>query len=196
MEVIYWRILMENSLAHLFSELGYWAIPASLLLNGIIHVLGFIPSVFLTTVNVLIWGPWLGGLLSWLGEVIGSVAAFLLYRKGIQLAKVERHTHWRWMQTLNNLSPLRQWLALILARLTPFIPAGAVNLVGALTTVPLSVFFLSTAIGKLPSMALEVWFSHGLIHIEQNVVQVTLTLIAVAVGYVALKKRAKVNDGQ
>jgi len=188
------EVFMVNSLTQFFSELGFWAIPISLLINGIINVIGFIPSVFITTINVFIWGPWFGGFLSWLGEVIGSIIAFLFYRKGIQIAKMKRHESWKWIQSLNQLSPIRQLLALILARITPFIPAGAVNLVGALTAMPFSTFLLSTAIGKIPSITLEVWIGYGFIHIKENVVQLTLTLLAIGLGYLVLKKRKKVNE--
>jgi uncharacterized membrane protein YdjX (TVP38/TMEM64 family) len=185
---------MVRSLAQFFSELGFWAIPVSLLINGIINVIGFIPSVFVTTANVFMWGPWMGGLLSWLGEVIGSAAAFLLYRKGIQIAKIRRHESWKWIQSLNQLSSYRQLVTLILARITPFVPAGAINLVGALTAVSFSTFLLSTAIGKIPSIALEVWIGYGFIHIKENYVKLTLTLLSLGIGYLVLKKRKTVNE--
>lgn len=182
-----------QSIVQFLSELGFWAIPASLLINGIINMIGFIPSVFVTTVNVLLWGPWLGGALSWLGEVIGSIAAFLCYRKGIQVAKIQRHMDWRWVQSLNQLVPFRQLLALISVRMTPFIPSGVINLVGSLTTVSFSIFLLSTMIGKIPAIALEVGISYGFIHIKEYYIQLILTVMALGLGYWVLRKRGSVS---
>jgi uncharacterized membrane protein YdjX (TVP38/TMEM64 family) len=180
---------MAQTIVQFLSELGLWAIPASLLINGIINMIGFIPSVFVTTANVLMWGPWLGGVLSWIGEIIGSVAAFFLYRKGVQLTKIQRHKDWKWIQSINQLTPFRQLLTLTAGRITPFIPAGVINLVGSLTTVSFATFLLSTSIGKVPSIALEVWISYGFIHIKEYYIQLTLTLLSLGIGYVVLKKR-------
>lgn len=180
---------MVRVLIDFFDELGGWAIPFSLAVNGVINIIGFIPSVFITTANVLVWGPWTGGILSWLGEMIGSAAAFLLYRKGIQAAKIKRHEQWSWLQSLNRMPSTKQLCALILARVTPLIPAGVVNLAGALTSVSFTVFLLATAIGKIPSIALEVLVSYDLIHIQENIVRLVLTLCALGLGYFLLKKK-------
>ncbi len=180
---------MTQSIVKIFSELGYWAILASLFINGVINMIGFVPSIFVTTANILMWGPWLGGALSWLSEVIGSVAAFWFYRKGIQVAKVQRHMGWNWIQSLNQLSPFRQFLSLIAVRITPFIPSGVINLVGALTTVSFFTFLFSTVIGKVPSIALEAWISYGFLHIKKYYIQLIFTFLSLGLGYVILKKQ-------
>lgn len=179
---------MAQTIEQLFSELGIWAIPASLLLNGILNMVGFIPSVFVTTANVLIWGPLFGGILSWLGEIGGSVLAFILYRKGIQVGKIQRHMEWKWIQWVNKLPPFRQWLAMVAIRMNPFIPSGAIHLVGSLTTISFFTFLYSTMIGKIPSIALEVWIGYGFIHINEYAIQLTLTLLSIGLVFLILKK--------
>ncbi|SEN38549.1 TVP38/TMEM64 family protein [Lihuaxuella thermophila] len=180
---------MVRSLVDYFSGLGIWAIPFSLAINGFINIIGFIPSVFITTANVLVWGPLAGGILSWFGEMIGSAAAFLLYRKGIRAAKIKHHEQWKWLRSLNQLSRSKQLGMLILGRLTPVIPAGVVNLAGALSSVSFPVFLLATAIGKIPSIGLEVLISYDLIHIQENIVRLVLTLSALGLGFILLKQK-------
>ena len=63
---------MEETWVKIMLELGIWAIPLNLLVNTLLNLAGFIPSVFITTTNVLVWGPIWGGLLSWLGEILGA----------------------------------------------------------------------------------------------------------------------------
>lgn len=180
---------MEHWLKGLFSTMGLWAIPISILISVIIHVVGFLPSVFITTVNIWYWGPWFGGIISWLGEVLGSATAFILYRKGIQKANIKRHQNWKWLQHVNELSTTKQFLTLILARITPFLPSGLINLLGAFTSLSFTIFLLSTAIGKFPSMALEVWISYGFLHIEENYLGLTITLLTIGIGYFLFKKQ-------
>jgi uncharacterized membrane protein YdjX (TVP38/TMEM64 family) len=159
----------------------------------IINAIGFIPSVFITGANVLMWGPWLGGLYSWIGEVLGSSVAFILYRKGIYAVKVVRHQHWKWIQMINQSSAGGQALTLILARITPLIPSVIVNLLGAITSIPFSLFFLATAIGKLPSITLEVLISYDFIHIQQNYIRLGMTLI-VCILIIFILKRKKTEE--
>jgi uncharacterized membrane protein YdjX (TVP38/TMEM64 family) len=180
---------MPDDLANLFSELGFWAVPVSLAINATVNILGFFPSVAVTAANVLVWGPWIGFLLSWMGEVIGSAAAFFLYRAGIRAANISRHRDWKWVRSISSMPGREQFLALTLARITPFIPAGAVNLAGSLTQVTFLVFLLSTAIGKIPSIALETLVSHDLIHINEHLARLIAVLFVLAIGYLWLKNR-------
>ena len=54
---------------------GAWAVLISLLINVVISVVGIIPSVALTTVNMLVFGVVPGFLLSWIGEVLGAAVS-------------------------------------------------------------------------------------------------------------------------
>ncbi|PUB10600.1 hypothetical protein [Paenisporosarcina sp. OV554] len=72
-----------------------------LLTNLIINAIGFIPSAFLTAINLSIYGTFLGASLSLIGEVIGTQIGFHLYRKG--LSKInptwKAHSYWIRMQS-------------------------------------------------------------------------------------------------
>lgn len=58
------------------------AVVISIVLNIVISVLGVVPSVFLTAANLAVFGLWGGIGVSFIGEVIGALIAFFLYRKG------------------------------------------------------------------------------------------------------------------
>ena len=60
------------------------AILISLALSIVVAVLGVLPSVFITAANILFFGFWPGTLISFLGEALGAVVAFVLYRKGFK----------------------------------------------------------------------------------------------------------------
>lgn len=179
---------MVINLENIFADWGWWAILFSITLNSVINVIGFVPSVFVTGANVIVWGPWLGGLISWLGEVIGSAAAFFLYRLGVQKVRIKRHQDWKWVKTLNQMTRLRQILSLILARIAPFVPSGVVNIASAFTTVSFSSFLLATAIGKIPSISIEVIVSYDLIHVEENYIRLGITLFVLVTGLLLWQK--------
>jgi uncharacterized membrane protein YdjX (TVP38/TMEM64 family) len=171
-----------------FTDWGWWAVLVSIAVNGGINLIGFLPSVAITAANTLVWGPWLGGIVSWLGEMLGSAAAFFLYRLGVKKAGLTRHLDWKWVRSLNRMTRQQKLLSLILIRITPFVPSGLVNMAAALTTIPVWIFLAATAVGKIPSISLEVLISYDLIHVESNYMRLGITLIVLALGFFIWKR--------
>jgi uncharacterized membrane protein YdjX (TVP38/TMEM64 family) len=180
---------MSEVLARWLTDWGIWGVLFSILLNGLINVLGIAPSVLVTGTNVLAWGPIWGGGISWAGELFGAGIAFWLYRKGIHGVRKGREISWKWIKRFNDHRSERQFFALLAARMTPFIPSAAVNLAGALTKVSFSVFLTATAVGKIPSIALEVLVSYDLIHIQENVFRLLSVLLLITAVWLVTRPR-------
>lgn len=165
-------------------ELGIWAVPISIVVNAAVNVLGFIPSLFVTGANVWIWGPFWGFWLSWAGEVLGAGIAFILFRKGVRVWQRHRdQPEWKWVRNLNRWPAHRQFASVLLARIAPIVPSGAVNLLGAFTRIRLTLFLLATMIGKIPSIALEVMVSYDVMHFEENAVRLLSVLLVLLLGW-------------
>ncbi|MFC7441644.1 TVP38/TMEM64 family protein [Laceyella putida] len=186
---------MEQTLSLFFQELGWWALPVSLIIGISCQLVGVLPTLFITTANVLYFGPWIGGLLSWFTELIGSLLAFALVRRGIKRFHFQRHEHWKWIQSMGRLSPGEQTWTLTLARILPFIPSGAVNMAGAMTTVSPSSFFWATALGKIPSTVLETLVSYQLLQLDPWLIQLIFGALLLALGLSLLYKRRRDNMG-
>jgi uncharacterized membrane protein YdjX (TVP38/TMEM64 family) len=127
----------------------------SLAINLAIALLGFIPSAFLTAANIALWGFWYGTGISLLGEVLGAVVSFYVYRLGWKRIQPATDT---WPLPLQNLITLEGWPAakLILAlRIMPFMPSGLVTLAGAMSRVNATHFILSSSLGKIPALLIE-----------------------------------------
>ncbi|WP_286119111.1 TVP38/TMEM64 family protein [Thermoactinomyces sp. DSM 45891] len=174
-----------------FSALGLWGIPLSFLFTVLLNLVGVIPSLFVTGINIVLWGPWWGFLLSWLSELVGSSLAFWLYRKGFQQWKGSNTDDWRWIQKCNSLPRRKQQLTLITVRLAPFFPSGIINLAGAFTNVRLIDFIWTTGIGKIPSITLEVITFLGFQQLGQTLQWTILGLVVSGTLLWYLKKRKK-----
>lgn len=170
---------MTDQLIHLFSSLGMWAIGLSILANTIANLIGFIPSIIITSANVWVWGPWRGGFLSWVGEMIGSTLSFYLYRFGMKKVGIRRHHHWKWVNALNEMTPSQQWVSIFLGRISPFIPSGVINVVGALTTISSSIFLSATAVSKILSISFEVLIAYGFFQVNETYIRVIVLIIVV-----------------
>jgi uncharacterized membrane protein YdjX (TVP38/TMEM64 family) len=155
-------------LAHLLNQWGIWAIFLSLLITVVLNWLAFLPAMVVTGANVLVWGPILGGLLSWVGEVLGSASAFFLYRKGIQSIPRLSEKEWKWVKKFHQRTRQEQFWLAVIVRLIPMVPSGVVNLLGAFTQIYFFDFLLATAIGKMPVQFFEVLISHQLLSLGQE----------------------------
>ncbi|SFS49599.1 TVP38/TMEM64 family protein [Marininema halotolerans] len=174
---------MTQQTADWLIQWGVYAIPLSIMINAIMNILGVVPSVLITGANVLLWGPIFGGVISWIGEVIGATLAFFLYRRGWKYFQRKQSLDWHWMRTLQKLSKRRQFQSLFVARLTPMVPSGIINFLAALSGVPFLLFLLATFLGKIPSIGFEVLISYDILHIQENGIRLLLLLLSLTLAY-------------
>ncbi|MFZ3590078.1 TVP38/TMEM64 family protein [Bacillus sp. DJP31] len=140
------ELLMNNK------EISYLI---SILLNVLISIFAFIPSFFLTAANIYVYGFWEGTLLSLIGEVIGCLVSFWLYRKGIKIVSQKKEFQSPYIRRLLGVKGSEAFLLLLSLRLLPFMPSGLINIGAAFSKVSIILFGLSTLFGKIPALFLE-----------------------------------------
>lgn len=177
-----------TKIVQIITQAGPAAVLISISLNILISLLGVIPSVFITAANVLVFGLYKGFMISWLSEVIGALVAILFYRWGIKSVAHISSEQWQLFKTIDALPTSKQIYFLAVLRTAPFIPSGIINLLSALSTITLYVFFVATAIGKFPALMLEVAFSYNLVYFSQKSINLLITGVVAAVLYWGIKK--------
>ncbi|UTW69371.1 hypothetical protein KHA80_21385 [Anaerobacillus sp. HL2] len=75
---------MEDILVGFFERYSSYAIVLSILVNIIVIHFGGNTQVFCDWSKHTFFGFWTGTLLSFIGESVGAIIAFLLYRKGFK----------------------------------------------------------------------------------------------------------------
>lgn len=171
-------MLQPENIAAFLNFLGIFALPASLIISIIIALAGVLPSIFVTAANVLLFGPGYGFLVSWLGEMLGAVISFYLYRAGFKKPFHNLIGNYPRVSKIVEYDGNKIGLLLFQARLFPFLPSGIVTFAGAVSKVNLKTFTWSTALGKIPSLLLETFVSYDLINIHQSWLRLSLTLIS------------------
>lgn len=68
---------MEGTIEYLRS-FGVWAIAVSMVIDIVINIVGFLPSIFISTANGVLFGIGTGTIVSWLAETIGVIISFFL----------------------------------------------------------------------------------------------------------------------
>ncbi|MGL4452012.1 MAG: TVP38/TMEM64 family protein [Sarcina sp.] len=177
-----------DGFVEILNNYAYLAIPISLLVSIIIALLGVVPSFFVTGANIIFFGPVKGFLISLLGEVIGAIITFYLYRFGFK-KKAEGLSKYKMIDNIIHSKGKKATMLIFEARLLPFIPSGFVTLAAAISEVTVIPYTVATIFGKIPSIGLEAIVSYDLININDNFIRLFITLSAIILILVTMKKK-------
>lgn len=184
----------EETIAYLKS-FGVYAAFMSFFIDVVINIVGFLPSIFISTANGLIFGLFWGVVISWLAETVGVIISFYMMRtlfRGVAKNIIQKS------KTLSRLDAHESWQAMATARAIPYMPNGLVTAVAALSSMTFKDYALGCLVGKLPSTALEVILGHDVLNLEQNSLRLTVIIVAVAVIYGGVwyyyRKRNRENE--
>ena len=170
---------MEGTIAYLRS-FGIWAMAISMIIDIVINMVGFLPSIFISTANGVVFGIWTGTVVSWLAETIGVVISFFFMRTLFRQKAQKVIEHSKMLTKLDEYSTLK---AMIIARAVPYSPNGLVTALGALSHISYRDYIIACLIGKLPSVAVEVVVGHDVVMMEDNSMRLTILVIVVAIVY-------------
>lgn len=106
------------------------------------------PKALLTALGGLVFGWWLGALLSWVAALLGAALAFWLGRAWGRDA-VDRLTRGR-VERADQLLSQHGFAAVLAVRLTPVLPFTAINYAAGLTGVRWSHYALGSVLGMVP----------------------------------------------
>ena len=70
---------LKGTIAYL-KTFGVYAAFMSFFIDVVINVVGFLPSIFISTANGLIFGLFWGTIISWLAETVGVIISFYMMR--------------------------------------------------------------------------------------------------------------------
>lgn len=173
---------------------GIYAVFVSFFIDVIINVVGFLPSIFISTANGLIFGLFWGTVISWLAETSGVVLSFWVMRtlfRGIAKKIILKS------KVLMKLDAYDSWQAVLIARAIPYMPNGLVTAICALSGISTKHYLLGSLIGKLPSVALEVVIGHDVVNMENHALRLSIIVIVVSIIYLGIwwyTKRNKQAD--
>jgi uncharacterized membrane protein YdjX (TVP38/TMEM64 family) len=138
---------------------GPWGPIGFVIAFGLLQPLGLSSHLFIVAA-ALVWGPVLGMSLSWLGILVGSTVAFVfarwMGRDWVQKRLPARLRRW------DNALGQRGFRTVLVMRLLLF-TFGPMQLMLGVSTVRFVPFFLGSALGVLPLLALESWVGAGVV---------------------------------
>ena len=134
---------LEGAIAYL-RGFGIYAAFMSFFIDVVINIVGFLPSIFISTANGLIFGLFWGTIISWLAETVGVLISFYVMRtlfRGMAMNIINKS------RTLKKLDSYDSWQAIAAARAIPYMPNGQVTAISALSGMHFRPYALGCLIG-------------------------------------------------
>lgn len=162
---------------------GVWAMIISFIIDILINIVGFLPSVFISTANGVLFGVIPGIIISWLAETIGVILSFFLFRTILRDSAEELIKKSNMLKKIDDFSGTNGFKMMLFARTLPYFPSGIITALGAISHISAKDYILANLIGKFPSTALEVIVGHDIVNYEQNLSRLTAVVLSVTLAY-------------
>lgn len=185
----FWHIAtsgnMQETVAYIDS-FGIWAMVFSFFLDVLINALGFLPSIFVSTANGLLFGLIPGIIISWLAETTGVIISFILMRTILRSSAEKLIAKSKYLQKADEFSGKNGFKIMLILRAMPYFPSGILTALGAVSRISLKDYALANLIGKFPSTSLEVVIGHDIVNYQQNLDRLMIVIVLACLIYGAI----------
>ena len=186
-----WELILSGDvqrMAEVLQSYGPWAMVISFVLDVLINALGFLPSIFFSTANGLLFGVVPGIIISWLAETVGVVLSFMIMRYILRDTAHKVIEKSEFLLKVDDFSGKNGLVMMLFARSIPYFPSGIITALGAISQISLRDYIIANLVGKFPSTALEVIVGHDAVLLQDNLGRLTVVILIASVIYFLLWK--------
>ena len=144
--------LQKDELLHLVKHGGTVSIFISMLLVAICVFFPVIPFPVLAGVIGAVFGTTQGVFISLAGAMVGTMRFFFLSRYGFRDLAEENLTKYPKVREYEDFLNRNSFVAILICRLIPIIPAPVVNIICGLSHVKWITFLIASTLGKIPNI--------------------------------------------
>ena len=145
-----WHLATSGSMdeiAEYIQGFGPMAMVVSMLLDIFVNAVGFLPSIFISTANGLVFGMWPGIIISWLAETIGVVISFYIMRYFLRDTADKLIAKSTVLMKVDDFSGKNGFVVMLFARSLPYFPSGVITALGAISKIKPRDYILANLIG-------------------------------------------------
>lgn len=186
-----WHLATSGSMeevAEYIQSFGPMAMLVSMVLDIFVNAVGFLPSIFISTANGLVFGMWTGIIISWLAETIGVVISFYIMRYFLRDTADKLIAKSTVLMKVDDFSGKNGFVVMLFARSLPYFPSGVITALGAISKIKPRDYILANLIGKFPSTALEVAIGTDIVNFQENMGRLGIIVLVAGVVYFILWK--------
>lgn len=165
-------IIQKDFLIQMIKEGDSYAMLISMALVAICVFFPIVPFTFLGGMIGALFGTTKAFLISYTGAMAGTILFFFICRYGFRDWAQKMAMKYSKVQKLEEYLEKNSFLFIITARLIPVIPAPVFNSACSLSNVNWKIFFLASALGKIPNIVIisfaganvsnNIWFSFSI----------------------------------
>ena len=186
-----WHLATDGSMeeiAEYIQSFGPMAMLISMVLDIFVNAVGFLPSIFISTANGLVFGMWPGIIISWLAETIGVVISFYIMRYFLRDTADKLIAKSSVLMKVDDFSGKNGFVVMLFARSLPYFPSGVITALGAISKIKPRDYILANLIGKFPSTALEVAIGTDIVNFQDNMSRLGIIVVVAGIAYFILWK--------
>lgn len=186
-----WHLATSGSMeevAEYIQSFGPMAMLVSMVLDIFVNAVGFLPSIFISTANGLVFSMWPGIIISWLAETIGVVISFYIMRYFLRDTADKLIAKSTVLMKVDDFSGKNGFVVMLFARSLPYFPSGVITALGAISKIKPRDYILANLIGKFPSTALEVAIGTDIVNFQENMGRLGIIVLVAGVVYFILWK--------
>lgn len=186
-----WHLVTSGSMEEIATYIqgfGPMAMVVSMVLDIFVNAVGFLPSIFISTANGLVFGMWPGIIISWLAETIGVIISFYIMRYFLRDTADKLIAKSTVLMKVDDFSGKNGFVVMLFARSLPYFPSGVITALGAISKIKPRDYILANLIGKFPSTALEVAIGTDIVNYQDNMSRLGIIVVVAAVVYFILWK--------
>jgi len=137
-----------------------------------------IPAIPIVIVNALLYGPWLGTLISWSSAQVAAAMCFFLSR-ALGRHFVERFIPAKSLEKLDGFFAREGALAVLVLRLIPYVSFDAVGYAAGLTSMKFLPFIVATGLGQLPAATVYSFAGANIVDEPGHALRIALVFLSV-----------------
>ncbi|MFH1819540.1 MAG: TVP38/TMEM64 family protein [Pseudomonadota bacterium] len=187
----------ENTIEGMVAQIrswGPWAALGSIVLMVVHSFLPF-PAEIITLANGMVFGPFWGTVITWVGAMLGAISTFALVRL-LGRPFVHRMLSASQLRRLADWSSTSGGMALLMGRLIPLVAFNLLNYSAALTEISWWTFIWATGLGILPLTILLNVFGSSILTLAHSY-WVWLPLVALALlGWVLARRHSRAGKAR
>lgn len=182
------HVIMSGNMQEIINYIdsfGVMGIFLGFILVLLVNIVG-LPSIFVITANGILFGPFIGIIISWIAETLGVILGFILMRTILRPYADKLIHKSKKLSQIDELSGKNGFKLMLILRSLPYFPSGLLTAFGAISKITLRDYSLSSFIGKLPATALEVLIGHDALNYKENIDRLIIVIIIAIIIYAGL----------
>lgn len=172
---------------------GPWAILGYVLAYTI-RPLIFFPTSIMTPASVVIFGPVLGWIFTYVGETLSASLAFFVGRYfGREFVK-QKAEHYAFLKKYDQQMTQHGFMTVVILRLIPLFPFDFVNYVSGLSGIRYSRYLIGTLVGVLPGLTAYIFLGASILNPKVLIPTIVVFILLTVIGKTIQKRFEQKNS--